>query len=405
MKKFLKFFLICFFPLFAASAEPEIHRHGSGRVKREPTEVLVRFKKNVNRHNVPELVDGEDAGEISQIGVKRIRVKNPRALARMLKNNPNIEYIEPDEEMEFFAVPNDPNWNSQSSVLNAINAPAGWDISTGANGPIIAGVDSGVVLGHNDLPQLLPGFSAVPELSPNSDTVGHGTGVAGTIGMTGNNRVGGVGINWNAKIMPVKIDDASGSITVSNGAKGIIWAADNGAGVISCSWGHLLDLATLRNAVNYAYDKNVAIFAATGNDGSNTIAYPARYPNVMAVGGSSNGTTRVASSQYGPGMGVVSMNSYHTTTRTGGYSTMTGTSFSTPQVAGLAALILSMKPNAKPAQVYDFIQRGAKPLGGGYNEQTGYGLIDIGKTLKLVRDDAPKMCRCACKGEEWPPKD
>ncbi|MCL2748792.1 MAG: S8 family serine peptidase [Alphaproteobacteria bacterium] len=398
MKKFIKYFLIYFasmvLPLSAMSAD---HGHGSGRERREPTEILVKFKKNVDKSQVPELAEGEEISSIPQLGVKRIRVKNPRMLAKMLENNKNIEYIEPDEEMEFFLVPNDTNWKTQSSALNTINAPAGWDISTGANGPIVAVIDSGVIANHPDLPPLLPGYASVSGLSPNTDTTGHGTGVAGSIGMIGNNKIGGAGINWNAKIMPVKIDDAGGTLLMSNAAKGITWAADNGAKVMNCSWGTSVDGATLKNAINYAYDKGAAIFAATGNDGSGSIAYPARYSNVMAVGGTnSDGKTRASGSQYGPGMGVVSINSYHTTSTAGGYSSMSGTSFSSPQVAGLASLIFAMKPKAKPDQVYDFIQRGAKTIGGGYNEQTGYGLIDIGKTLGLVRDETPRLCPCSC---------
>ena len=410
MKKFKKSFLIYFLvlailPLFSALANPDTNQGKGKREPREPTEILVKFKKGYGKGHVPELAEGEETGSIPQIEVKKIKVKNPRALAKLLKNNKNIEYIEPDEEMEFFLIPDDPNYKTyQSSTLNIINAPAGWDISTGTGGPIIAVIDSGVTAGHPDLPPLLPGYSAVPGLSPNEDKLGHGTGVAGTIGMIGNNKIGGTGINWSARILPVKIDDANGAITVSNGAKGLTWAADNGAKVINCSWGIATNSTTLKNAVDYAYGKGAAVFAATGNEGIDSVSYPAQYSNVMAVGGTTDdGKTRASSSQYGPGMNVVSINSYYTTTAvSGGYLKKSGTSFASPQVAGLASLIFAIKPNATPNQVYDFIQRGAKPLGGGYNEQTGHGIIDIGKTLELVRSNTPRLCRCPCKGEVWP---
>ena len=316
--------------------------------------------------------------------------KNPNAVLNRYKNSQFIEYVEPNYTADFEAAPNDPNYTTLKALLTALNAQAGWDIVTGG-GPIVAVVDSGVAV-HPDLPGLLPGYSAVAGLSPNNDTMGHGTGVAGTIGALGNNGLGTVGMNWNASILPVKVDDASGVLSVANIAKGIIWAADNGAKIINLSLGTATDSVTLKNAIDYAYNKGCAIFAATGNDGKNSIYYPARYADVMAVGATGNATTRDPISSYGTGMGVVAITSYNTTTATKGYQNMSGTSFSSPQVAGLASLILALNPKLTNEDVYSYIQQGAKPLLGGYNIETGYGVIDMGNTLRLV------------KGNTTPPK-
>ncbi|MCL1835405.1 MAG: DUF5011 domain-containing protein [Oscillospiraceae bacterium] len=312
--------------------------------------------------------------------------KNPNAVLNRYKNSKFIEYVEPNYIMIADEAPNDPGYKTYTAAFTALNAVAGWDIAN-SGGPIVAVVDSGVAQ-NPDLPKLLTGYSAVSGLSPNNDKLGHGTGVAGTIGASGNNGLGTVGINWSANILPVKVDDAGGTMSTANVAKGIMWAADNGARIINLSLGSASDSVTMKNAIDYAYNKGCAIFAATGNESASTICYPARYPNVMAVGSTGNGTTRLASSNYGSGMGVVALSSYYTTTAAGGYAAMSGTSFATPQAAGLASLILAINPNLSNAEVYSYIQQGAKPLGGGYNEQTGYGLIDIGKTLKLVSDNA-----------------
>jgi len=312
--------------------------------------------------------------------------KNPNAILNKYKNSEFIEYVEPNYTGGFDAVPNDPNYTNLKALLTAVNAQAGWDIITGG-GPVVAVIDSGVFQ-HPDLPKLLPGYSAVAGLSPNNDKLNHGTGVAGTIGALGNNGTGTVGINWNATLVPVKVDDANGTLTVANIAKGIIWAADNGARVLSLSVSTSADSVTLKNAIDYAYNKGCVIFASTGNDGKNAINYPSRYSNVMAVGATSNGTSRASISNYGAGMGVVAISSYTTTTATGGYVGMGGTSFSTPQVSGLASLMLALDPGLSNEEVYSYIQQGAKPLGGGYNNETGYGVVDIGKTLQLVRDSA-----------------
>jgi len=306
--------------------------------------------------------------------------KNPNATLNKYKNSEFIDYVEPNYKAKFDLVPNDPNYKTnQNAAMGILNAPAGWDIVTGG-GPVIAVVDSGVAA-HPDLPTLLPGYSAVSGLAVNNDKVGHGTQVAGTLGMLGNNAKGGAGINWDAKIMPVKVDDANGSLTVANIAKGVRWAADNGAKIINMSLGSASDSVTLKDACDYAYNKGCVLIAATGNDGKNAVSFPARYPNVLGVGGTANGSVRAATSNYGTGNDITAINSAYTTTAAGGNTTSAGTSFASPQAAGLASLVLAVSPALSNAQVYAVIKENAKPLGGGVNDSTGHGLIDIGKTV------------------------
>ena len=311
-------------------------------------------------------------------------IKNPNATLNRFKNSQFIEYVEPNYILIEDSVPNDPQYKTQSSSLNLLGATNGWAIAK-EGGPIIAVIDSGVTQ-HADLPKLLPGFSAVPTISPNSDSSGHGTGVAGTIGMVGNNGVGGVGINWNANIMPVRTSDASGTHTVANLAKGIMWSADNGAKVINISLTTTSDSVTLRNAIDYAFNKGVAIFAGSGNSAT-AVGFPARYPNVMGVGGvNTDGKTRHSNSNHGVGLDVMGVYTIHTIAANGnGYASRAGTSFSSPQAAGLASLIWAVNPNLTNAEVYDIIIKGATPLSGGFNTQTGHGLINIEASLKLAQ--------------------
>jgi len=359
-------------------------------------EIIIKFKEpwqvpDKEKQLQHEIEKVEKVGFVENLGVYVIKVdefsKNPNAILNRFKNNKYIEYVEPNYIVSMEETPNDPNYKGMSLVLDLLNAPAGWDIIQGSKLATIAVVDSGVI-NHSDLPPLLSGYSAVGGLSPNNDSKGHGTGVAGVLGAVGNNNLGGVGINWNAAIQPVKVDDASGTTSIANLAKGIIWAADNGARVINLSLGTTSASATLKDAVDYAYGKGCALFAATGNSGISSISYPARYSNVMAVGSTSSGTSRVSSSNYGSGMGVIAYGSYNTTTASGGYAGMAGTSFAAPQVTGLASLIWAINPGLTNDEVYRLIEQGAKTLGGGYNEQTGYGLIDIGKTLQLAGGEA-----------------
>lgn len=310
--------------------------------------------------------------------------KNPNALLNKYKNSKFIEYAEPNYIAEVEEVPNDTNYKSQSAVLNALNAPNGWSI-VNSGSALIAVVDTGVA-NHTDLPKAQNGYSAVSALVYGNDTKGHGTQVSGVVGAITNNGIGVAGINWKANILPVKVDDAAGVLSIANIAKGIMWAADNGAKIINLSLGSQSDSVTLKNAVDYAYKKGCAIFAASGNEGVSGVSYPARYSNVLAVGSSTNGTSRASISNYGAGLDVVGIGTYYTTTASGGYAIVSGTSFASPQAAALAALMLELDPTLTNDQIYSLIRQGAKPLGGGYNDQTGYGLIDIGKTLSLVSE-------------------
>jgi len=266
--------------------------------------------------------------------------------------------------------------------LNTLNAPAGWDIIKGSSSHVVAVVDSGVAT-NPDLPPLWNGYSATASLSYANDRLLHGTAVAGVIGSIGDNGIGGAGLNWNASIMAVKIDDAAGALPIANVAKGIIWAADNGARIINLSLGTTSDSTTLKNAIDYAYKKGCAIFAAVGNAGKNGIDYPARYSNVMAVGSYSGGV-RATTSNYGVGLDVLGLNGYYTTQASGSSGNSAGTSFACPQASALASLIWAINPKLTNAEIYDLIRRGASGNGSYINNEMGYGLIDIGKTLQLA---------------------
>ena len=308
---------------------------------------------------------------------------NPNEILNRYKNNKYVEYVEPNYIMQCGYVPNEPNYRRYLYALaNAVNAPAGWDIIKGG-GPVIAVIDTGVA-NHTDLPPSVSGYSAIPGFSPYNDKIGHGTNVAGTIAAIGDNGAGTAGINWNAEIMSIKVDDANGAISVASVAKGITWAVDNGAKVLNLSLGTTSDSITLRKAIDYAFDNGCAIFAATGNAGEGTIDYPARYPNVMAVGASPDGAERQDYSNYGEGMGAAAPGMYYATLASGGYGVVAGTSFSSPLAAGLASLIWAVNPDLPNVQVYELIRNGASGKGDYIDNELGYGLIDMGRTLELA---------------------
>ena len=364
-------------------------------------EILIKFKSPSQvpgkekqlRHEIGKF---EKIGFVEGLDVYVVRMdeleKNPNAVLNRLKNNKYIEYVEPNYVIKSDGLEplNDAAYTRYlSAITKMINAPAGWDMfaETGGGSPnvAVAVVDSGVTR-HNFLPILRNGYASVAGFSEYNDKTSHGTCVAGVIGAIGGRGNGVAGINWNASIMPVKVDDNNGTMSVANVAKGVMWSVDNGARVINMSLGTASDSATLKSAVDYAYNKGCAIFAATGNDGAAKLNYPAAYGNVMAIGSSNNGTTRTATSTYGTGIDIVACGTYLSTTAAGATASVGGTSFASPQAAGLASLIWALNPSLTNQEVYNLIRQGAKPLSGGYNIQTGYGLIDIGATLKLAAD-------------------
>ena len=325
--------------------------------------------------------------------------QNLNAVLNRFKNSRFIEYVEPNYLTSVEYEPNDANYSKQSGNADVINAPAGWSILKGNSNVLIAIIDTGVT-NHVDLPPLWNGYSAQAGYSPNSDGYGHGTKVAGVLGAVGNNGIGVAGINWNASILPVKVDtNNGGTMSVANIAKGIIWAADNGSRIINLSLTTTADSVTLRNAIDYAYNMGCIIVAATGNDGKASIGYPARYANVLAVGGTNNGGVRYNSSNYGSGIDVVASWTYYSTTTSGGYMSVTGTSIAAPQVSGLASLILGVNPGLSNDQVYDLIRQGASGNGRYINDELGYGCIDISKTLQLAQATVASSNDAAAKAK------
>lgn len=151
---------------------------------------------------------------------------------------------------------------------------------------VVAVVDSGVDAALPDLKGVvLPGVDLTGSGST-SDSEGHGTAVAGVIAAIANNGIGGAGVCAKCKILPIKVTGPNGTADTALVASGIVKAVDKGARVINVSMGAPTTLATLQQAVNYATSKGAIVLAAAGNSGVTTKFYPAAYPNVISVAGS-----------------------------------------------------------------------------------------------------------------------
>ena len=190
-------------------------------------------------------------------------------------------------------MPNDNLYSKYQWNLPLIETVQGWQLTRGSKDVIVAVVDTGADLKHPDLSnKLLPGYNVISDNDNPQDDVGHGTHVTGVISALVNNNLGVAGMTWYNKVLPVKVLDQTGAGSTYSVAQGIIWAADHGAKVINLSLGNYADSSFLHDAIQYAYNKDVALIAASGNDNTERPGYPAAYPEVLAVAASDSKTTR-----------------------------------------------------------------------------------------------------------------
>jgi subtilisin family serine protease len=320
--------------------------------------------------------------------------------------------------------PNDTFYPNQWG-LQRINAPRAWPISEGDPNVVIAVLDQGVELGHPDLSMWPLSYSTVTHTNNGSPVGNHGTACAGIIGARIDNALGVSGLAGKCRVMAIATNFADTEV-----AEGLYFAADNGARVVSMSFGvypswMMWNFAIIEAALQYCHDKSVVLVAASGNENINQSRFPGSDPRTICVGGSNRddkrksiGDTSVESwwgACYGPALDVVApCLEIPTTDRLGaaGYTptdydmTFNGTSSATPHVAGLAGLIISVDPalsNTGVRQIilettdkiniasYPYLPTGGKPYGT-WNNEVGYGRINAERAL-LVACSSASVCK------------
>jgi len=306
-----------------------------------------------------------------------------------LRANPAVEFAEPNTTVHATLTPNDTLYaSSQQARLTQIGVPSAWDTTTGGAGTTVAVLDTGVDATHEDLSgRVLAGYNFVAGNTNAADDHWHGTFVAGIIAGHANNGKGIAGICWSCNILPVKVLDASGSGNMFWAAQGIDWAVSHGAKVINMSFGGNSADAGLQTAVNNAWSAGVVLVAASGNDDHNPVLFPAAFSNVVAVG-SVNGSNGLSSfSNVGPELDLVAPGEGITSTmcgcggNTSGYAGGSGTSFASPEVAGVAALLIGAG-TTNNATVVSTMKSTATDLGAaGFDNNYGSGLVNAAAAL------------------------
>ncbi len=361
-------------------------RDKSHAVKRE---VTVKFKVHPNEAELARInqaINGKMKKHWDPYCIFKSQTKETEELILYFTARNDVEFAEPNYLLLPNRLPNDPLYSQYQWNLPLIKADKAWDINLGKSSIVVAVVDTGVDLNHQDFKdKLVTGYNVLTDSNQPLDDNGHGTHVAGIISASTNNTVGIAGVSWNNKIMPIKAIGAEGTGSSFDIAKGIRWAADHGAQVINMSVGNYHPSGILQESIRYAYNKGIVLVAASGNDNTSQPSYPAAYPEVISVAAVDQQAQRAEFSNYGsyidvaaPGVDIPSTYIYNE------YAALSGTSMACPHVAGLAGLILSVNPKLSNEDVRAIIHNTAVDVGPtGKDTEYGHGMINVANALQM----------------------
>lgn len=306
-----------------------------------------------------------------------------------------VKYAEEDKEAILLENTSDTLADRQW-YLDGIGADAAWDAGLDGRGVRVGIIDSGLNSSHEDLENahIETGYNLLNGSTDTTDTVGHGTFVAGVMAAKRNNGKGIAGLVDQVTIVPLKCFSGDMRTNVSYVISAIYKAVDQyDCDVINMSLGSNSSSRALTAAITYAISKNVLIVSAVGNDGTAAYLYPAADSRVVGVGAVNSNYVRSSFSQQNdsvtvvaPGEQVISLSSKNP----GGYLYGSGTSFATPFVTAMAVMAKSWSNAITQEQFMSLLTNTATDLGApGYDQQYGYGLINISKFVSNLQSSIP----------------
>jgi PKD repeat protein len=384
-----------------------------------PGEVLIRFNPWINSSQAAlqmEQLDLKLKREVPVLGVKLVKLPPGLSVEEALSRfnqRPGVEYVEPNYILQIAAA----NFEEVTDQwdLKKINADQAWlTFSEQQKLPILlAAVDTGIDPGHSDLADnIWYNSGEIPGNGEDDDGNGyvddtwgwdfvnndndpfddylHGTAVSGVMaGIEGNEGIAGV-CPW-CQVMAVKVMNAGGTGTLDDVASGIIYATDAGAKVINLSLAGPAGMQTLEAAVNHAWTQGALVVAGAGNDGANAPMFPAGYANAMAIGATGETDTHACFSNYAEDYISVAAPGENIYLALPGqnYGIGSGTSISSPLVAGLAGLLLSQDPERTNSELRSIIESTAVDLSpAGFDAAFGNGRIDA---FRAVTNDTSQV--------------
>jgi hypothetical protein len=401
-------------------------------------EVLVKLKPTLNAQSIDDLVKDYGATLLhhfdvpdsiyKKFGGELVQLKLPEGMTTaqgiaVLGKDPRVAYAASNDILHTLGEPVTPNdldprlyglhntGQNNGKADADIDAPEAWSVTTGnrQSGPVIAVIDTGVDYNHEDLkdniwtnPGEIPGngrdddgngvvddvhgYNAINDTGNPMDDHSHGTHVSGTIGATGNNGKGVVGVQWQARIMGAKFLSGSGSGTTADAIKAVLYATRNGARITSNSWGGGGYNQALYDALKASPALHIFAAGNESNDNDRSPAYPASYnlDNLVAVAASDRNDQLADFSNWGrtsvdlaaPGVDILS------TVPGNRYRSYSGTSMATPHVAGVAGLIATKYPEATNEQIKARLLNSVDPVPAFADKMVSGGRLNAANALE-----------------------
>ncbi len=392
---------------------PELDRLNDQNGCREMKQLIPetsRFKQNAERFGLTRIFTVSFHGE-----------KDIPAVIETYRKSGLFEYVEPDYigsgGGQANTTPNDTYFYRQWSLVNTgayptqhpgtadadIDMDEAWDIEQGSSSVVFGILDSGIKLDHpefsgrlwqnngetagngtdddnNGYADDINGWNMAYATNDPTDDLGHGSNVGGIVAANGNNGTGYAGIDWNCKIMVLKILNDQNWGYYSWWTEAITYAVNNGANVLNMSVGGSSFSQSMKDAVDYAHANNVTIVACMMNENNNVPYYPAAFANTIAVGATDTDDSRCnpfswgGGSNFGPHIDLSAPGNYiyglnHTDNNNYNWY-WGGTSQATPHVSGVACLMLAQNPNLTPEQIRTLLRNSAEDQVGPSNEDT-----------------------------------
>lgn len=421
-------------PLLASLVALALCSPSQARVVPEYRGYIIKLKRAADAPSATQALESAGvsiSAEIPQLGLV-ISQTSPESLTTAALSQ--IEYIEPNYLVRAVGMQRRDDFaqvlEASSWGMDSIRAPQAWAITKGSKNVVAAISDTGIWRIHPDLSENLwnnPGETGLDAEGrdratnridddgngfiddvmgwnfetnnnhPNDDHY-HGTHVSGTIGAVGGNKTGVTGVAWKASLMALKFLDSNGWGTTEGGIRTILYAADNGAKVVNCSWGGDAYTQSLRDAIEYAKSRGTLVVAAAGNEGTDNDrepAYPASYDNenLISVAALARGKKPALTyfSNYGresvdiaaPGEDILSTyNPLQSPVRREWYYELSGTSMAAPHISGAIVLLYSLRPDLTWWEAKEILLSTARPVTTLQGKVRTGGTLDVEAALK-----------------------